>query len=658
MIRDVTMPEVSLKDQSAIIKTSISILHDVLEPILKKHQQYSEFEKTCHATFLIVTSKIIKELFERRFSPDAIARIKEILVCKSTEAILERCNEQMIQDMLSNTEEFSLVLQKKEQWFHLAHFPLASLRLIIKQALQDPLICERIFVKLLQFTIFQLRLNERHPHLTQLEILNKILTDSNQFVSFIIDCLKYSNQLGGLNSDLNSTTWNILSSLFNNVSKRILISVNGISSESVVLMAPAMLAIAAKWLPENCVRQLIPSHLGNDLFKKICNEVMQFWTQSCPEIIPVFLNLGIHPDARSIKNQPTLLCRIMATRTQEAILFEGTAAFRTHTMWRYISTLLSYGANPSCNVIFQMDMGMGVGIVSLIEMLMKSASMSTYSWKGCSAHNIDIVLNLMQYGAKKTVTNRDGQNILEIIYEKYPGIKDYMRLQGIADKNLHHVGFVLNRINIACLRREIQYVSSVVRQQQGHYLNLLIMLANERNTNHSTKSILNRLPLDILLYILSYLDFDAMKKTPLEGYLLAKTVFSSHEKIKEMLRTFGGVSVFQRSDHPQFSFFKSANALAKDYYQVKSQVENKNKFHHSFSLLDTVKRKLKPQKTVPERQTTLILSKKNNLNQFEIFASAQIEYQLSFYKKPASKALLLTSVDDLPLEIHQRSRPH
>lgn len=180
------------------------------------------------------------------------------------------------------------------------------------------------------------------------------------------------------------------------------------------------------------------------------------------------------------------------------------------------------------------------------------------------ASDIDSILSLIQHGADIRFTNFRRKNILTLIYENYPSIKNYMKSFNISDDKLEIPSYIFNRIDIACLRLEIQYQSSM-HQARNQFLNLVIWLSHHRSAQ--SPSFFNGLPLDLVLYIISFLDFAAMETTWQEGTALAKAAFSQPEKIKEMLHAPGGISAYQQT------FFKSAKILCRDFDQLKKKLK-------------------------------------------------------------------------------------
>ena len=106
---------------------------------------------------------------------------------------------------------------------------------------------------------------------------------------------------------------------------------------------------------------------------------------------------------------------------------------------------------------------------------------------------------------------------------------------------------------------------TTIQPLKTNYLNFLILLSHHIYGSKS-ESPFSKLPVDVLLYIVKFFDFTSMKKTTLDGYLLAQHFLKEntyHNNIKPMLKQEGGINIFQ--EKVQFTFFNSAHTLALDY---------------------------------------------------------------------------------------------
>jgi hypothetical protein len=124
-------------------------------------------------------------------------------------------------------------------------------------------------------------------------------------------------------------------------------------------------------------------------------------------------------------------------------------------------------------------------------------------------------------------------------------------------------------------------------------LNLLLLLVNERENKYSYQecSYFKSLHIDIICYIISFLDFESMGKSWKEGVALTADAYKQHQKIKTMFATPGGINVFQQNHHqtnqPAFTFFKSAQTLCVDFAKLKSHLKHTQKH----TLIDTIRNK-------------------------------------------------------------------
>src|SRR3990167_5243376 len=541
-------------------------------------------------------------------------------------------------------EDFSYTIHNQEQMYHaLYDLPLPYASQCVQKALQDPVFCDRVLLKVFQFAILETNLFIEFVNRGIDDAIRKTLIDPEELVSFLKKRLleghcNYRYEMSDhIFQDL---LWEPIVTILKPQNK--MDSTDQLLASRLLIMSSIILIIAAKWLPESCVEKMFPDYLGVNVLKRIGKLSLQNWALFCPETIPVLLKLSMDPHVKHDKAQSTLLGKIIIFEVCEQQ--HATSNIDARASY-YIPLLLSYGANPNFSLFFTGQLGLGWGMFSLLKIWMISGNMMI---DHCTAHDIDIALSFMQYGAKKIVTNESGQNILEIIYEKYPAIKGYIQSQGIVGKKAVNPHVVFDRISIACLRREIQYASSLIHRLQNQYLNLLILLADERFFNHPMISALGSLPFEILFRILRYLDFETMHKTHQEGEALVKAVFSNFNQIKAMLKTPGGVSVFQQNDkhYTRFTFFKSAKILAQDYYRLKSKLQPHPPIGQKTSFFGKAKKKLQSLYTKQVDHDTDVT--RHALVQFEVFATVCMREQLSLYNKPESKVLLLANIDDAP----------
>jgi len=95
------------------------------------------------------------------------------------------------------------------------------------------------------------------------------------------------------------------------------------------------------------------------------------------------------------------------------------------------------------------------------------------------------------------------------------------------------------------------------------FLEFLIDLSNERHNKALDSSFFKTLPIELMLHIISFLDFEAMGKTHKEGTALAKVLLSEARKkeIKKMAGSIGGINIFQHKNPQTFTFFKSPERI-------------------------------------------------------------------------------------------------
>lgn len=182
---------------------------------------------------------------------------------------------------------------------------------------------------------------------------------------------------------------------------------------------------------------------------------------------------------------------------------------------------------------------------------------------------------------------------------------------------------------------ELQQLTFSYYQKNNHpirneFVNVLILLSVDKN-NPTSKSFFKNMPTDIIAYLLSFLDYEAMGKTQNDCYLLAQKALSQPEEIRNMLKTPGGVNIFQaQGEHnaPTFTLFKSVKTLCLDFENFKTQLTNKQKHTVLTYLKESITHK-----------------SKNTLNQFtKQYAIPYWHEQVSLYKTDSSKHTLFNTI--------------
>src|SRR5262249_145465 len=141
---------------------------------------------------------------------------------------------------------------------------------------------------------------------------------------------------------------------------------------------------------------------------------------------------------------------------------------------------------------------------------------------------INVFLVLVANGGRSNLVNKEGKNILQIIYEIFPDIKNDILSFGIPENNLNNTSYVFSHIPLMSLVK----FHSTAHKARSHFLNLVILLAC--NTNED--SFFQKLPMELVEHILSFSgDFAAMDISYKEGIFLARAAFEQKDKIRSML---------------------------------------------------------------------------------------------------------------------------
>lgn len=169
---------------------------------------------------------------------------------------------------------------------------------------------------------------------------------------------------------------------------------------------------------------------------------------------------------------------------------------------------------------------------------------------------------------------------LAYLYRTYPGMRDFFIRQLIPETRLNDADYVFNKINYPDLRLEI----IAQRGEQGNFrmirlIVLLMVLAGDRYNQHST-SLNKKLPWDVVLMILKIHELQSKREED-----LANTILRQFGSIREMLRLPGIICVEpkrlpknrrgQEAEDPddrspvyEFSFYKSVESFAREYYRL------------------------------------------------------------------------------------------
>lgn len=256
-----------------------------------------------------------------------------------------------------------------------------------------------------------------------------------------------------------------------------------------------------------------------------------------------------------------------------------------------------------------------------------------------SHSRIELVLLLIQYGADLTTLHtsfslkltRIQKNILQIIYDEYPQIREYIQEQGVPKNKLEQPSYVFKKIDICSLRLAVKYQSSI-HQRRNELLNFLIILAQDRN-NPVSISFFSKLPMDIILNILSFFDYKKMNKSWEQEKALLNEILLKFSNIKLMLQSPGGVNVYENKNG-QFIFFKSATLLCVDFDRLKNKLRQQERM----TRWDFVE-KLEWLRPMPAA-----------LSKFkENYASLTLMQNMSFFKRKRDKMALTNSIRHHPL---------
>lgn len=185
-----------------------------------------------------------------------------------------------------------------------------------------------------------------------------------------------------------------------------------------------------------------------------------------------------------------------------------------------------------------------------------------------------------------------------------------------------------------------------ILEHRSVFLNTMIMLAHHLNTPTS-QSLFKKLPTDIILIIVSYLDFSLMEKRWEEAVYLTQEILNKYETtIKPMLITPGGINVFQSKDDDNkdhFTFFKSTNTLCLDYNKFKKDLTTKHEEKHPHrSKLPNNKRSHSADKALKEFQDNYALEYWKNHS--------------SLFKNPVNRDTLRASIENTDLYKHIKLR--
>lgn len=127
------------------------------------------------------------------------------------------------------------------------------------------------------------------------------------------------------------------------------------------------------------------------------------------------------------------------------------------------------------------------------------------------------------------------------------------------------------------------------------FLNLIFSFASILYDSKDSSSPFKALPREIILTIISFLDFDTMGKTLEQGEALAAKIITleGFREIKEQAKTPGGVNIFEKRDAVsgaiEFKFFKSAKKFCIDYQVKKNQLKETQ--HHKNPIFDKLTKK-------------------------------------------------------------------
>ena len=248
---------------------------------------------------------------------------------------------------------------------------------------------------------------------------------------------------------------------------------------------------------------------------------------------------------------------------------------------KQVMELVSSGANP--NIIDKDKRPLLHKIVDVI-----------YAYPSQINECFSAIIDLISiYRADELMPDENGLTVIQRLLETgYFVNKNYLHAQRIAmnDQREEEIDktLVINE-NSKLLHDKL---NEIVKKRNGYqkileqrsvFLNTLIMLAQHLNTPAS-QSDFKKLPTDIILIIVSYLDFSLMEKVSEEAVGLTKEILDKYKTtIKPMLTTPGGINVFQSKGDDntyRFTFFKSVNTLCLDYNTFKNNLTARHEEKH------------------------------------------------------------------------------
>lgn len=311
---------------------------------------------------------------------------------------------------------------------------------------------------------------------------------------------------------------------------------------------------------------------------------------------------------------------------------------------KQVMDLVSNGANP--NVVDKDKRPLLHKIVDVI-----------YAYPSQINECFSAIIDLISlYNADELLPDKNGHTAIQRLLETdYYMNRNYLYAERIAmndqrameiDKSLvmeKNSKLLHGRLNeIIKKRNEYQKIL----EQRSVFLNAIIMLAHHLNTPDS-QSVFKKLPTDIILIIVSYLDFSLMEKASQEAVGLTKEIFDKYKTtIKPMLTTPGGINVFQSKGDDntyRFTFFKSANTLCLDYNKLKNDLAVKHEEKHPHrSKLPANKRSHSGDVALKEFQEKYALAYWNNHS--------------SLFKNPINRDRLRVSIENTDLYKHIKLR--
>lgn len=163
-------------------------------------------------------------------------------------------------------------------------------------------------------------------------------------------------------------------------------------------------------------------------------------------------------------------------------------------------------------------------------------------------------LTFIEAGADPGIYNKKKrQHVIDCIYKLCPEVREYVKARCLVE-NVYDPRTIFQTVSVLEIATKVRNIK--IRQETiNDYLNLLLYLSVERASDNAS-SMLARLPREILLHVLSFLDFEIMEKTEKEGIALAKKILEEPAFIKEFAKKAGGINVLQKKGL-SFTFFKS-----------------------------------------------------------------------------------------------------